>query len=470
MYGEEQTPGTRRRKQTEIVDFDLASVVINAQYVMPLSNGSTLEMILRRDERLARLAFTSMSHILKFQQCITGYKPWASYTQYNAVVDFVVGGLREPVTELACLQLWTPKFTAGAIVSSTDLPAEASDDPSLPPPTDRLAGRTTSTSHSVQGGTGVGSPVNDARRVSVHVSRQERRSSSSSSASRPFQSTQLPLPNLNPAIWSTPYWIGTQNQGQQRLRDSISVQPASPGGSEHTRNGAVHNTGTRSGGSGDRSQSVSSTVSNATSGVDTSSGSDGHSVTVSTGTYTTGLLHRRPPKPVLVIFTEGTGDQSRSIVTIQIDEETAINPERCDCRRAGKEGSACRVTAIEKLEGSEDLDARRYESRNAGEGASWNIVSLALDRHAPPDTTTSWPNLKRVSITFPQSEDRTRFGGTPNQCQCKIKTQGDLSRCFHLGHRGLCGEIREFYRKQRNDFHNARFEGQQQVVHGLMNS
>jgi hypothetical protein len=77
--------------------------------------------------------------------------------------------------------------------------------------------------------------------------------------------------------------------------------------------------------------------------------------------------------------------------------------------------------------------------------------------------------LRRLSIAFPQPADRMKFGGTPNQCRCKIKTEGDLTRCLSDNHRGLWGEVQEYYRREMNSYHAARYETTQQVVHGRMN-
>ena len=67
------------RTQTETVDFDLWSARLNPVYASPRpSVFSVPEMILRNDERVARLAFNDMPDLLKFQQAVTGYQTWAS--------------------------------------------------------------------------------------------------------------------------------------------------------------------------------------------------------------------------------------------------------------------------------------------------------------------------------------------------------------------------------------------------------
>lgn len=443
-----------------------------------MGNGAVQELILRRDERIARLKFMSLSHTMKFQQCITGFKPWAYYCQYNATVSFVVGGAKEPVMENACIQLWIPKFVAGSIVTSNDLTANNNGVPSQMSSSNQSSSGTTPASYGRgDRNSSVSSSRNDARRGSGHVSpasltgryygttsvpQQGSRSSSVPLAPGLVPSSSPSMSSFGSPIGSAPGWLGPQRPGY-----SPALQMPFPSGTGHMQDG-ISSPAARN---GDRSHSLSSVASHKTSGDDSSSNSEGRSVTISTGTYTTGLLHRRPPKPMLVIFTENQNEKQggyrRSIVTIQIDEETAINPERCNCRRAGKDGWQCLIAAVEQRGGNADLNARRYETSTRG-GESWNMAPLAWDCREPFSTASAWPNLKRVSISFPHPEARNYFGGTPSQCQCKIRTEGDLTGCMTQGHRGLFGEVCEFYRKRRNDYHRARFEGQQQVVNGLM--
>jgi hypothetical protein len=52
-----------------------------------------MDMILRKDERIARLAFSSLRDILKFQQAVTGFKSYVSYIQ---CVNFHLHHLHHP--------------------------------------------------------------------------------------------------------------------------------------------------------------------------------------------------------------------------------------------------------------------------------------------------------------------------------------------------------------------------------------
>jgi hypothetical protein len=64
--------------QVETLNFDARSAHLNPLYAAPTpSVFSVPEMVLRNDERIARLAFNDMRDLLMFQQGITGYQAWA---------------------------------------------------------------------------------------------------------------------------------------------------------------------------------------------------------------------------------------------------------------------------------------------------------------------------------------------------------------------------------------------------------
>jgi hypothetical protein len=460
ISGSELTATGRPRSHKEVVDFDVTAAIINPQYVLPSGGGLMREMILQRDERIAPLAFTSLSDVLKFQQAVTGYKPWVSYTQYDAMVSFVLSGMNEPIVEKACIQLWIPKAMDGSLVKGAEEAAGSATAPStVRSPTQISA----STSHGAI-------PIRQSQQR--YTTRDTDRGSFSASMSRspgslsmPWPRTNSPTPmesspprrplGLSPGSGSLPF------SGRRPTVGSLSGQGlgSSPPGTRapiETRNNG-------------RSYSISSAVSMEPSNANSSSSSNtSHTIVIPTGTHTTGFLYRRPPKPKLVIFTESPKDGRLSMVSVDIDEETAVNPERCNCRRAGRDGSSCPIAAIEKRKGDANLEARRYDTGATGGSAEWNIARLAINNPAPSDEARKWSRLRRLSIAFPQPADRMKFGGTPNQCRCKIKTEGDLTQCLSLNHRGLWGEVQGFYRKAMNSYHAARYETTQQVVHGRM--
>lgn len=475
IAGTEQTAAGRPRQQVEVIDFDITSARLNPQYALPRGGGIVKEIILRRDERIAKMSFQSMSHLLKFQQAVTGWKAWGSYIQYNALVMFVLGGRKDPLVEQASIQLWIPKQTEGSLVTNSDaaatttngMPAPSrngsiatsylgSSPPQPPQPSRSMA------PPNILPGTNLfnNNPrASQGRHPSLPTIPQRQSTNSSAfSSSWPRQSSPDPIGGPSPTDRQN-FFPGPPRQAPPRKPVGQTPSPRRSGTlfpvPSHSTNG--------------RSHSVSSAISTAAvSTSSNSSSSDVRSVSISTGTNTTGFLHQKPPKPMLVIFTENPQDGKFSFVTVKIDEDTNIEPERCNCRRSDKDGTSCAVAAIERQKGGSNLDARRYEPSSSGQDLDWNIARLALNNPASTSKDTNLPNLRRLSIAFPDSHARAIFGGTPNKCHCKVKNEGELKKCLRDGHRGLWGEVQEFYRKQGHNFHKERYERQQQVVNGLM--
>jgi hypothetical protein len=134
-----------------------------------------------------------------------------------------------------------------------------------------------------------------------------------------------------------------------------------------------------------------------------------------------GYMHRKPLKPMLVLFLKSRDAQSPhglrfSFVTIQIDEDTAINPERCDCSTRAR--SKCSVSTIERDKGSKRLIAQRYET---GDSADWDVTSLGTAKRSE-FPASRLKDFRRVTIQFASAEIRDIFGGTP--CRCKLRTNG----------------------------------------------
>lgn len=464
----------------EVIDFDIASAVINPHYAMPNSGGFDREIILQRDERIARLSFTSMKNVLKFQQAVTGFKAWDSYSEYNVLVSFVVAGLEKPIVESACVQLWIPKAIDGSFVTNTDVNGNGEGEsrrsgtlstmPSNGSP-DLGRGRGSSGTFSdrpipIRGSDTMASGHRPGRSSTILSSSWPRQASPGPISASPPRSTPMMGP---PGRHYSSSALGSSPPGQRQsaiTRKPVGgTQPSSP-----SRSGTLATTGASTlnvPAKTSRTLSMSSNMSQAVSTGNSNSSNDSHTYTVSTGSNSTGFVHRTPPKPKLVLFTQSEKDQKVSFVSIDIDEETQVNAERCNCRRAGPDGSSCKITALERNRGNANLEARRFETSKRGD-MDWNLARLALNGPATPNEITAWPDLKRVSFMFPTPQARARFGGMPNKCRCKTKTEGELRECLIQGHKGLLGEVQEFYRQQMNDYHKLRYEGHQQVVNGLM--
>ncbi|KAI8657298.1 hypothetical protein NCS57_01107800 [Fusarium keratoplasticum] len=492
MSGSEQTASGRPRQQTEVIDFDITSAVVNPQYAMPdlpTGPGIPQELLIRRDERLARMTFMDMSDILKFQQAITGYKVWSTSTYHGVVVAFVIGDKK--LIEKATIQLWVPKETEGSLVTNSDAAASTTRSPngsrqnsiatfssavpqrpgrgsiaslsttltgSNSPPSNNGNGFSVS-SPTVMSGS---SPLNGGNgtssgRFSSLSTIHQRQATGPEAFGFPRQTSPGPI-RSSPPEWQSPFGGAPPRQ----IPRKPVGQPPSPRRSNTligTPSNSTNGTNNR------RSFSVSSGISSNSN----SSNSDGRSISISTGANTTGvLLRRRPPKPMLVLFTQSFETGKLSFVTVQIDEDTNLNPERCNCRKSGKDGAACALAPIEKRKGDANLAARRYEPSPSDGEMDWNMARLALNNPVAASDDVNWPNLKRLSIQFPNATAREKFVGTPNKCRCKIKKQGELQKCIQEGHRGQWGQVQEFHRRDVNKFHKEKNEGRQHVVYGGM--
>ncbi|KAM0552751.1 hypothetical protein ACHAO7_004231 [Fusarium culmorum] len=494
MSGSEQVATGRPRQGAETIDFDVTSMVFNPQYAMPIGTHMTQEIIMRQNERIARLDFLDGCDILKFQQAVTGFKPWDSYTQYDCQVIFVLDGV-DNIMENASLQLWIPKQTAGSLITNSDAAANTTDSSvaSRQNSISTLASATTrdsslrvgegfpASSPMLQPGTPLTSAAIRGSPPGVSGGNNRDRYPTSPSGRYPNLAT---IPQRQPVgfdpyeSWptrSSPEPIGSPPAQRQNFfptqgppRESPPRKPvgssASPSRSAPLASVRSNSTTANTFRKG-RSFSIFSSTSNNSN----SSNSDVASVSVSTGTNSTGLLHKRPVKPMLVLFTQSLQGNKFSFVTIQIDDETSMNPERCDCRKSGRDGASCEIAAIEKKKGHSTVAARRYEQSNSDGEVDWNLARLALNNPASTSSSANWPNLKRLSIKFPNPRARAYFCGTPNVCHCKVKTEADARECIRSGHRGLWGEVQQSYRKQMNNFHKQRYEGRSQVVYGVTN-
>lgn len=170
---------------------------------------------------------------------------------------------------------------------------------------------------------------------------------------------------------------------------------------------------------------------------------------------------------MIVLFTQNRKTERLALVTVDIDEDTEVNPDRCNCRRSGKDGASCTIAAMEQKRGTLNLVARRFESRDGD--VDWNLAKLALGRQGEREYAGAvWKDVRRISIMFPTPKDRETFGGTPNLCQCVSRTEAELANCLKdRRHKGQLGLVREFGRQQLNEYHRERFGSQQDVVRGM---
>ncbi|TIC91276.1 hypothetical protein CH35J_011194 [Colletotrichum higginsianum] len=463
------------RRQAETIDFDITTVIINPLYAVP-SNSGAWDMILRKDERVAKLAFMQLKDAVKFQQAVTGFKAFDNYSQYKAMVSFVVSGKGEPIVENACIQLWIPKQLDGQLVTNNESLVEktnstrsgsvlssatstASRQSTIRGPWDTANPFTTSPTDTVSMWNSMGSPTGSAAR---------------SPSISPPSAMNNPAGARSPmAIPRRPVGSGSRQTAASLPSGSrqatTSTSPTSPRssslfpGSWQSRAPSVSTTNTRA----DRTFSMSSNISTTTApSNNSSSGSEARTATVSIGGHTTGTVHRRPPKPMLVLFTRNPQTGALTMVTVDIDEDTEVNPDRCNCRRSGRDGSSCQIAAIEQSRGKVEMSVRRFESHDGD--VDWNLAKLALGRRGEREhAAAAWKDVRRISIMFPTAEDRAKFGGTPNNCQCSTRTEAELGQCLKKMHKGFLGLVRESGRQQLNEYHRTRFGSQHDVVRGM---
>lgn len=115
-------------------------------------------------------------------------------------------------------------------------------------------------------------------------------------------------------------------------------------------------------------------------------------------------MHSKPLKPMLVLFTKSKDEAGRlSFVTVQLDHETSVNPERCDCR---KSASSCTTAAIERSKGSSFLLAERHQANHGTR--YWDVIRLGSMRQQD-SRHHEWKDLQRVSIKFSSPEGKFSF-------------------------------------------------------------
>lgn len=123
-------------------------------------------------------------------------------------------------------------------------------------------------------------------------------------------------------------------------------------------------------------------------------------IKTSSGASSTGggiaRLHKKPQKPMLVIFLKSKDASARlSIVAIQIDSHTSVKRDRCDCYNSH---SGCRISCLEREKG-QSLLAQRWDADEAG---NWNLAKLSEWQRKEGENL--WPGLRRVSMKFEKME------------------------------------------------------------------
>lgn len=121
-----------------------------------------------------------------------------------------------------------------------------------------------------------------------------------------------------------------------------------------------------------------------------------------TGSGTIGTRMDKPEVPKLVLFLESKKSGSLSFLSIDMDEDTFINEQACDCRLPR---SRCAISVIEHSKGP--LPARRIVSKQGLK--SWNLASLGVSQPPPKHDPDALKDLRWVKLNFSSKEDKEKF-------------------------------------------------------------
>ncbi|OJD17417.1 hypothetical protein AJ78_02489 [Emergomyces pasteurianus Ep9510] len=402
VTAEEQLENGTVIPERRIIDVNLESTNLIPLYAMPTFPRDTNDILLRTFSEDNKLSFPSMKDLLRFQHAFTGNKPYLFYSLTDAKVAFVVSK-EKPVVEDAVVQLWIPKRLEGYLVneeqSETEEPGLEGLD-ILPTSPITVPGRSTAPSSPLNMFSGSpSSPLYTANRFRTQ-SIDQRSLGSHSSSTAPSASSL----------------------GSLGSRDH---EPSMNFPSLTTYSSQRRSTMT----------SVSSRTSQST-------------VTVLNMGDTNGFLHQKPKRPTLVIFSRSSiGANELAITSIKIDDKTAVNAERCDCRKAN---SLCAITAIEQAKGNASLEAQRFVAKNGVEDFDVGKLGFTRRKEYPH---AEFKGLKRISISFKNPHERKLFGGY--KCPCKSDTWGNLNSCIGAGHQGIFGEVRAIGQQELRAYHRA---------------
>ncbi|PGH05874.1 hypothetical protein GX51_02653 [Blastomyces parvus] len=411
VTAEEQLENGTVIPERRIIDVNLESASLIPLYAMPTFSRDTNDILLRIPGEDNKFSFPSMKDLLRFQHAFTGYKPYLSYSQPDAKVAFVISN-QKPIIEDAVVQLWIPKRLQGYFVDEEQSQAEE-------PWVENC----------------------DILRTSpIAVPRSGVPSSPLSMSSGSPQS-----------LFSAANRSNTQPTDQRSL-GSHSSSTAPSDSSRGSLGSRDHELGRSFPSLTPYSSQRSTTMTSISSKTSQST------VTVLNMGDTNGFLHQKPRRPLLVIFSRSiVGANELAITTIKIDDKTAVNIERCDCRKAN---SSCAITAIEQAKGTSSLQAQRFVAKEGV--AEFDVAGLGFTRRKEYPHA-AFKGLNRISISFKNPHERKSFGGY--KCSCKLDTWGNFNNCIGSGHQGIFGEVRAIGQQELRAYHQA-YEGLADIVIG----
>lgn len=395
-----RTAEGRSRKESRIVDLRLKSAKLIPLYATPGRGQTSHNVILRTESATTQLTFTNRKDVLKFQQAFTGFRCYSAYDRPNCQVSLVIQGQKPTIAD-AHVQFWIPKEIEGTPTTSTTA-------------------------------TGI--------------------------STRPSRNSITTLPNLelpaSPSISSTDTFFTAPDpfaslMGGLDLRDQPSMQTLSPSITGASTFSSLRPAQTTSLSSSPMSNfSAERRPSSMSLSSNTSRSSLTTRVTVKLGPQEEGYTFRRPLRPMLVLYIK-LPDNRLSVVAVHIDENTTINPERCNCHMSKK---VCTIAALERCKGDKPLLAQRYDAEDSQD---WDVTRLGTTKRGelPAD---EFRGLQRVSVKFETEALRKEFGGVA--CRCKLVRVADLQQCVQAGHQGLFGLVKQHGRRELHLWHREQDE------------
>jgi hypothetical protein len=325
------------RRQEFKMDIDLKTVNLTPIYATPSSRPKPLEVLINSGCTQTNPTFLEIKQILRLQHLLTGYKVYERYDQAMVTVSFFISGQATPIVKHGRLQLWLPHPYGNSSISTSPAPST------------------------------VQSPLRSSK-ASLNTAMESMTVDSSRGDITP---SRLAIPSSRASLNTT--------------RDSMTPTPSRENVTPSRL--SIRSFSTRS---KNRPPSVMTNFSTTSRSTVTST------TTISTGTGRANL-HIKPAKPLLVIFLKSQDASAKlAIAAIQIDDNTEVKRERCQCRTSN---SPCRISCIERSDGC--LLVQRWDA-NLGLG-SWNLAKLGTEqRKELPEN--AWNDVKRVSMKFDSLE------------------------------------------------------------------
>ena len=125
--------------------------------------------------------------------------------------------------------------------------------------------------------------------------------------------------------------------------------------------------------------------------------------TTVTGSRGNGTAVIMPEPPVMILFTKING--ANAFLHVQLDINTSVNPDLCDCRRSKK---PCRTVVIDNKK-EKHLSIRKVlSSQDAGRGLiNWDLALFRMPRHPKFRDVEIIPKAKYLRLDFASFEGKS---------------------------------------------------------------